>query len=145
MKEVSFLLSPLYLSESIIEKYNSIKQTQDVNFKPIKQYLGIKKEMRADIIWAKIMPSNKNKEQDSWDCRYIMIPEEYVPYVNIDEYDGSETCYIDYNKYCIDKITLIITDSTYTNDIKVDKIEELLNKIRENKKIEVDKLRKNKK
>jgi hypothetical protein len=90
------------------------------------------------------MPSNKNKEQDSWDCRYIMIPEEYIPYVNIDEYDGSETCYIDYNKYGIDNITLIMSDSTYTNDIKVDKVQELLNTIRENKEVNIDKLRKNK-
>jgi hypothetical protein len=69
----------------------------------------------------------KNKS-DAWDCRYVMIDEKYVPYVNISEYDGSETYFIDYNKYAIDKIKVIMFDNI-KNDDKILYVQEILEEV----------------
>ena len=95
-------------------------------------YGSTKKIQRADYIWASIMPPPrtiliKNKS-DAWDCRYVMIDEKYVPYVNISEYDGSETYFIDYNKYAIDKIKVIMSEMVW-DELKIIAIQEILEEL----------------
>ena len=132
MPLIPFLLAPMYISSDIVHKYNELKMLEDPGFKPLELYGSTKKIQRADYIWASIMPPPrtiliKNKS-DAWDCRYVMIDEKYVPYVNISEYDGSETYFIDYNKYAIDKIKTIMTEMV-GNESKVLAIQEILEEL----------------
>ena len=132
MPLIPFLLAPMYISSDIVHRYNELKMLEDPGFKPLELYGSTKKIQRADYIWASIMPPPrtiliKNKS-DAWDCRYVMIDEKYVPYVNISEYDGSETYFIDYNKYAIDKIKTIMTEMV-GNESKVLAIQEILEEL----------------
>jgi hypothetical protein len=132
MAPIPFLLAPMYISSDIVHKYNELKMLEDPGFTPLELYGSTKKIQRADYIWASIMPPPrtiliKNKS-DAWDCRYVMIDEKYVPYVNISEYDGSETYFIDYNKYAIDKIKVIMFDNI-KNDDKILYVQEILEEV----------------
>ena len=132
MPLIPFLLAPMYISSDIVHRYNELKMLEDPDFKPLELYGNTKKIQRADYLWASIMPPPrtiliKNKS-DAWDCRYVMIDEKYVPYVNISEYDGSETYFIDYNKYAIDKIKTIMTETVW-DQLKIMAIQEILEEL----------------
>jgi hypothetical protein len=132
MPLIPFLLAPMYISSDLVHKYNDLKTLEDPDFTPLELYGSTKKIQRADYLWASIMPPPrtiliKNKS-DAWDCRYVMIDEKYVPYVNISEYDGSETYSIDYNKYAMDKIKAIIEESVW-DQLKVLAIQEILEEL----------------
>ena len=132
MPLIPFLLAPMYISSDIIHRYNDLKTLEDPGFKPLELYGNSKKIQRADYLWASVMPPPtiliKNKS-DAWDCRYVMIDEKYVPYVNISEYDGSETYSIDYNRYAMDKIKVIIMSDDIKNDDKILYIQEILEEV----------------
>lgn len=132
MAPIPFLLAPMYISSDIVHKYNELKMLEDPEFKHLELYGNTKKIQRADYLWASIMPPPptiliKNKS-DAWDCRYVMIDEKYVPYVNINEYDGSETYTIDYNKYAIDKIKTIMTETVW-DELKIMAIQEIVDEL----------------
>jgi hypothetical protein len=133
MPLIPFLLAPMYISSDIVHRYNDLKTLEDPDFKPLELYGSTKKIQRADYLWASVMPPRcpiliKNKS-DAWDCRYVMIDEKYVPYVNISEYDGSETYSIDYNKYAMDKIKVIIMSDDIKNDDKILYVQEILEEV----------------
>ena len=132
MPLIPFLLAPMYMSSDIVHKYNELKTLEDPGLKLFGLYDSTQKIQRADYLWASVMPPPrtiliKNKS-DAWDCRYVMIDEKYVPYVNISEYDGSETYSIDYNRYAMDKIKVIIEESVW-DQLKVLAIQEILEEL----------------
>ena len=132
MPLIPFLLAPMYISSDIIKKYNKLKTLEDPDFKPLELYGSTKIIQRADYLWASVMPPPNiliKKKSDAWDCRYVMIDEKYVPYVNIIEYDGSETYSIDYNRYAMDKIKVIIMSVDIKNDDKILYIQEILEQV----------------
>ena len=133
MPLIPFLLSPMYMSSDIVHKYNDLKMLEDPDFELLEVNGSTRNIQRADYLWASVMPPPrtiliKNKS-DAWDCRYVMIDEKYVPYVNISEYDGSETYSIDYNKYAIDKIKVIIMSDDIKNDDKILYVQEILEQL----------------
>ena len=132
MAPIPFLLAPMYISSDIVHKYNKFKTLEDPDFTPLELYGNTKKIQRADYLWASVMPPPrtiliKNKS-DAWDCRYVMIDEKYVPYVNISEYDGSETYTIDYNRYAIDKIKTILSETVW-DELKILAIQEIVDEL----------------
>ncbi len=111
MTEVPFLLAVDGLSERILKKFNTLKREQDPAFLPLehKWEINSRPGLRTDTLWSTLVPKGEACK-DVWKTRYVLVPTEMAPYVTVDEYDGSESCHIDYNAYGVAKIKEILAN-----------------------------------
>ena len=128
MEFIPYLLGVDSLDENIIKGFNILKRKEDPTFISIKyrHEISSRSELRADRLWSRLVPK-EIEGMSLFKPRYAMIPLEMSPYVVIEEYDGSEKYYIDYNKYGIKKIQEIIGDINQTN--KLSAIQEVIYKV----------------
>jgi len=130
MDSIPYLLGVDDLHNHSVRVFNSLKQKQDPTFVQIayKWEIRTRPEVRADPLWSKCVPEEKEGMSAST-ARYVMVPLEMVPFVVVDEYDGAEGYYIDYNAYGIKKIQAILIDPTQTE--KLVAIQQVINTVAE--------------
>ncbi len=120
-----FLLGVDGLSDKDLDKFNKLKKREKSSWKPIKSKYDFHGDtlnhVRADPLWASILAPIKQSDE-GWGCGYVLIPQEFSHSMTVDEYDGSESCSIDFQKYGMQSIRAILDDSALTDSERIEKI-----------------------
>ncbi len=128
MTSIPYLLNIDGLDEKTLKKFNILKKTQDSTFVPLKHRWEIRSrpEVRADTLWSSLVP-HERESMSPYNLRYVLVPLEMAQYVDIREYDGTESYSVNYSKYGIQKIQEILANTTDTD--KLSAIQEVINKV----------------
>jgi hypothetical protein len=131
---VPFLLGVDGLSDKILKKFNTLKKQHNSNWVSIEDKYSIPNTVRADPLWAKILPRADYLSGSDcaggckWDLicghksRYVLIPVQFSQYMEIIHENEAETCYINFDKYIACAIRTILDDSTLTDSERIEKI-----------------------
>lgn len=123
-----FLLGVDGLSDKNLKKFNTVKKVQNPDWTPITSKYDFHgnrlNHLRADPVWASILAPIKQSE-GGWSCGYVLIPQEFSQSMTVHEYDGSETCSIDFQKYGMQSIRAILDDNALTDSERIEKIKDV--------------------
>ena len=94
-----FLLGKDTLTDTEINKFIKLKKKgRDADWVGIINRYSIPDSVRADPLWAKVVPRAK-PNSDGAECRHVLIPSQFREYIDLIQYDGAETCRINFEKY----------------------------------------------
>jgi hypothetical protein len=114
------------ITEKALNEYNKRRLLIDINFKNITScFLIERNDSILNEIYREFDAKDFNVKYSFIKTHYIK--KEYEKYYNINEYDGLESVGINLNQYKLDKIKEIIYNINLSNDIKIEKINDLIN------------------